>query len=394
MLTRPPTEAAQSEAPKLRRLRVEIERWRRYKRRMKMALAQGLSEIGLFMEKIDSASVIHIPVDLPADELQGRLEALPKLNFIHIDHSAASSNAGDNIIMLARKDPALKANLVTMANAGFHLYTLRAGISSMVRHRRIPTLWNMAIASEVAVDKNRIFSKLDRATGNGEPRLLVVFSSIAGTMYTPSLMRHFEQNFASIGKYLPKNTHILRIVDFGGVVGSFYLNSRALPENEAHIHARIAATAADLGVAAENIVLYGGSKGGTAAAFYAMRHGWRAVAADPILSDEHYIKRYNDLHFTEGTFLATKQERFAELVQNVHPDARVSVICSTRSPQFRYIDETLVSRFRDRFVFLNSEHDGIKSHPDVGRLTIPHALSQINQHLSGLEPSGGFHTVW
>ncbi len=350
------------------------------------------------MEKIDSASVIHVPVDIPIDELRGRLAAQPRLNFLHFDHAKASRNANDNVITLARQDPALREKLVMVANAGFHLYTLREGVSSMVRHRRIPTLWRMAIAGEVAVDRNNIFSTLLPAPNNtpegGAPKLLVVFSSIAGVMYTPSLMRHFEQNFASIGKYIPKNTHILRIADFGGVVGSFYLNSLALPQNEAHIRARIEDAAAQLGVARDGIVLYGGSKGGTAAAFYAMRHGWRAVAADPILSDEHYVRKYRDLHFTEGTFAATKQARFAELVQQVHPEAQVSVICSTRSPQFPYIDETLIGRFRDRFTFLNSENPEIRAHPDVGRLTIPHALSQINMHLAGLVLPGGFHTIW
>jgi len=378
----------------LRKLPVEIGDWRRNKRRIELALAKGLSEIRLFMEKIDSSSVIHIPIDIPANELRERIASLPTLNFIHVDHAALSGDTEDSIITLSRKNSQFREILVIMANEGFHLYTLRSGISSMVRHRRIPTLWNMAIASDVTVDRNGIFSKLQRSTGDGEPRLLVVFSSIAGKMYTPGLMRHFEQNFATIGKYVPKNTHILRIVDFGGVVGSFYLNSLALPQNEANIYACIADTAASLGVMPGSIVLYGGSKGGTAAAFYAMRHGWRAVAADPIVSDEHYVKKYNDLHFTQGTFPATKQERFSELVQDVHPDARVSVICSTRSPQFPYIDEILIGRFRDRFVFLNSENSEIRSHPDVGRLTIPHALSQINQHLAGLEIVGGVHTVW
>lgn len=74
-----------------------------------------------------------------------------------------------------------------MANAGFHLYTLRDGISSMVHHRRISTLWRNVISGEVSVDANGVFSKLESAPSSiGEPRLLVVFSSIAGKMYTPS----------------------------------------------------------------------------------------------------------------------------------------------------------------------------------------------------------------
>ena len=375
--------------------RIDLADWPRNKRLLRLAVAEGFSRARLFMEKIDSASVIHISAHIPERELRERIAGMSRLNFIHIDHSDISEKPEDNIIGLARRNPALKEKLVIMANAGFHLYTLREGVSSMVSHRRISTLWRNAISGEVSVDRNGIFSKLESpATCSGDPRLLVVFSSIAGVMYTPSLMRHFEQNFATIGKYVPRNTHILRIVDFGGVVGSFYLNSLALPDNEANIYTCIKETAERLGVQGGNIVLYGGSKGGTAAAFYALRHGWRGVAADPILSDEHYVRKYGDLHFTVGTFAATKQERFAELVQDIHPDARLSVICSTRSPQYPYIETALIERFRDRFLFLNSENPEIRSHPDVGRQTIPHALAQINLHLAGLPVAGGYHTVW
>ncbi len=346
------------------------------------------------MEKIDTQSAIHIPISIPMDELQERLSLLPRLNFVHIEHSSEAQKSTDSVITLARKDSSIKDKLVLLANAGFHLYVVRDGVSSMVRHRRIPTLWKMSTDGELSVDSNGLFSRVESASSAGEPRLLVVFSSIASKMYTPSLMRHFEQNFSTIGKYVPSNTHILRIADFGSVVGSFYLNSISLPENENNIYEHICATAAKLGVTHENIVLYGTSKGGTAATFYSMRHGWRGVAVDPILSDEHYIRTYNDSHFTIGTFLESKQKRFAELVNSVHPEARMSVICSTRSPQFSYIDETLIKPFSDRFVFLNSENTEIKNHPDVGPKTLPHMLSQLNQHLAGLDVSGIFQTVW
>jgi len=370
-------------------------KWPKIRRKFRLGLAEGISKLKLTMEKIDSASVIHIPIEISAKELHARITQQPQLNFIHIDHSDAGQKATDNIINLARRDPETKHKLVIMANAGFHLYTLREGVSSMVRHRRIPTLWRNAIAGEVSVDENLIFSKLDSPeTCTGDPRLLVVFSSIAGEMYSPSLMRHFEQNFASIRKFIPNNTYILRIVDFGSVVGSFYLNSISLPENEKNIHNLISKTATKLSISNENITLYGGSKGGTAAAFYALRHGWRGVAADPILSDEYYIKKYNDSHFTVGTFASSKQQRFSEVLQNVHPAAQLSLICSTRSEQFPYIQAAMINDFSDRFLILNSENPQIRSHPDVGRNTIPHALSQINMHLAGISIPKGYHTVW
>ena len=367
----------------------------RPKRRLaRNALSKGLSMLRFYMEKLDTASSIFTSVDISADELRARIADNPRLNFIHINNGETAKDPSDSIIVLARKNPAIKENLVMMTNAGFHLYVQRDGQSSMVRHRRISTLWQGVVKGDIQCDKNHIFYTIDAATGAGEPRLLVVFSAVAAKMYTPSLMRHFEQNFSSISKYVPANTHILRIADMGGVVGSFYLNSNALPNNEENIRERIEKTASDLGVKKDGIVLYGTSKGGTAAVFYALRHGWRGVAVDPIVSDEHYVKNHNDLHFTLGTFPATKQERFAELVQTPHAESRLSVICSSRSPQFPYIRDSLIERFRDKFLFLNSENAEIRTHPDVGPKTVSHALSQINLHLAGLEPPVGMQTVW
>lgn len=364
------------------------------RRLTKKTLAQGLSKLRFYMEKLDTALSAYISVDISAEELGAKIADNPRLNFIHVDCSEAGKDQADSIILQARKNPTTKQKLVIMANAGFHLYVQRGGQSSLVRHRRISTLWQSVVNGDIKCDKNNVFYTIDPALGPGEPRLLVVFSSIAAKMYTPSLMRHFEQNFSTIRKYVPANTHILRIADMGGVVGSFYLNSNALPNNEENIYKRIANTAAELGVNNDAIVLYGTSKGGTAASFYAMRHGWRCVAVDPILSDAHYVKNHNDSHFTVGTFPATKQERFADLVQSPHAESKLSVVCSSRSPQYPYIADTLINQFRERFLFLNSENPEIRTHPDVGPKTISHALSQINLHLAGLEPDVGLKTVW
>lgn len=346
------------------------------------------------MEKSTSSSVLNIATDTSPYEIFEYLRDMPDLNFIHYDLGKEAAAAQRNIIAEARKNTRVRCSLVAMANAGFHLYVQREGVSSLVRHRRIPTLWNNVVNGEFRADENGTVHSLQTATGVGEPRLLVVFSSIASKMYSSSLMRHFEQNFSSIGKYLPTNTHILRIADLGSVVGSFYLNSHALPKNEANIHALITKTAKSLGVSEDAIVLYGGSKGGTAATYYGVKHGWRAVAVDPIVSDEHYVRVHDDSHFTVGTFPQTKQEKFAELLAAPHAETKLSVIYSSRSAQYPYIYGTLVERFEDRFCFLNSENAEIKEHPDVGGKTIPHALAQINLHLAGLAPIVGNHKVW
>lgn len=346
------------------------------------------------MEKQNAGSSVFISISTPVEEIAELLATSDQLNFIHIKTDEVTSNPNETLLQLARKNADIKQRVVALANAGFHLYVHRPFQSSMVRHRRIRSLWQSVIAGSILCDENDIFYTVEPAASQGTPRLLVVFSSIATKMYTPSLVRHFEQNFSTIKKYVTPNTYILRIADFGSVVGSFYLNSNALPNNEENIRKRIETTAADLGVASENIVLYGTSKGGTAATFYALSNGWRAVAVDPILSDEHYVKTFNDSHFTLGTFPATKEQRFADLVTRPHDTAKLVVVCSSRSPQYQYISDTLISRFENRFLFLNSENEEIMNHPDVGPKTIPHTLAQINSHLAGLNPHHGLRTVW
>lgn len=213
-------------------------------------------------------------------------------------------------------------------------------------------------------------------------------------MYTPSLVRHFEKNFSTIDKYIPQNTNILRIVDFGSVVGSFYLNSHALPNNEENIWECVMTCARKLNVSRDNIVLYGTSKGGTATVFYALKHGVRGVAVDPILSDDHYVRVYDDLHFTQGTFPESKERKFFNLtVGELLQEAKLSVVCSTRSPQYPYIEKMLMKHDKN-ILILNTENNEIHKHPDVAPKSLPHTLSQINLHLAGINHPKGYYTVW
>ena len=336
------------------------------------------------MDKINTQTAHFLDISISAQELEDLIISLPKLNFIHIQHSSFPS---ENLISLVRREVAYKPLLVTLANYGFHLYVLREGVSSFVRHRRIPTLWRAVLSGNVSCDENLVFHQVHAPQNGPAKRLLVVFSSIASSMYASSLMRHFEPNFKSIAKHIPTDTAVLRIADMGGVVGSFYLNSNALPKNEFHVSKLIKRVQVTLGLEPSNVVLYGASKGGTAATYYSLMDGYRAVAVDPILSDTYYEETFRDSHFTKGTFPETKQAKFDSIVRRPHPDADLAVICSEISPQFPIIKETLISHFDNRFVFLNSLCKDIKDHPDVGPNTLPHMLSQLNLKLAGLKSS-------
>lgn len=336
------------------------------------------------LDRINTQYAHFLDITTTADTLTDLLIACPTLNFIHINHE---DYADVNLIGIVRKNPAFKPLLVALANHGFHLYVLRDGVSSFVRHRRIATLWKVVTSGDVQCNKNNMFYKVNSPVDHQVQKLVVVFSSIGSVMYTSSLNRHFEQNFKSISKYIPENTAVLRIADMGGVVGSFYLNSHALPDHESHVSALIAQVTRDLGLTNDDVVLYGTSKGGTAATYYSLKDGYSAVAVDPILSDEHYVTTFQDSHFTLGTFPHTKQEKFSQMIQTVHADADLSVVCSQRSPQFPVIEETLINPFRNRFTFFNAQNPKIKDHPDVGPFTLPYTLAQITAKLANLPRS-------
>lgn len=113
--------------------------------------------------------------------------------------------------------------------------------------------------------------------------------------YSASLYRYFAKNFSTIDKYIGKNVSILRVADIGGITGSFYLNTNALPTNADKIKSLILEVIEQCQIKSDDVVLYGCSKGGTAAVYHGLTNNYKIVAVDPILNDEHYINNKNDL---------------------------------------------------------------------------------------------------
>ena len=219
-------------------------------------------------------------------------------------------------------------------------------------------------------------------------------------MNAPGLMRYFEQNFASVSKYVPHDTAILRIADLGGICGAFYLDTTFLPNNAENIQIAINRVRNELNLGTDSVVLYGASKGGTGALYHAVKGHYRCVAVDPIVADEHYITSYGDLHFTEtGAFPRSKENVFTELVSELDnlpsplAATRWSVILSDRSPQHKYLSRTLVDRTDRLFSFFESRHPAIKDHPDVGPNTVNTATALMNFHLYSIPVTTGTFVI-
>ena len=329
----------------------------------------------------DHPNVISFPFEAPLEEIVGSLE---RNQFVHIDHSKTS--AGDNLIQIARKSADAKNKVVALANRGYSLYRLNAGVSSFVSSARVKDVWGAVKEGAYKAEDGMIYSVAAPEAGEVK-KLLVIFSSISAKMYQSGLARHFEQNFASAAKHTPQGTAILRIADLGGVCGAFYLNTNYFEANEDRVSRLIEKIRQGFMLLGKDVLFFGTSKGGSAALYYGVKHNISFVAVDPIVSDEHYVHAYRDAHFTVGVFPATKQQKFSDLFKNaeLRGERNRIVLYSARSPQFGYITNIVRdSRIGRDITFVNCLNDKIENHPDVAPVTRDIWQAAINLSLVGL----------
>ena len=125
------------------------------------------------------------------------------------------------------------------------------------------------------------------------------------------------------------------------------------------------------GILKENVVLYGASKGATASLYHGIKGSYNAVVVDPIVSDEYHEKKYNDSHFTQGTFPFTKQEKFSQLFKECEVNSDINIIYSENSPVYDAINKNVKENdVLQKINYINVVHPKIKDHPDVGVNTI------------------------
>lgn len=351
-----------------------------------------------------SNAVLSIAHDYQADELDSLLRAEDcPVRFIHVGHGAENIGIDTNLVRLARKNEHFRKLVATLVNRGFYTYMAKDNATRFVSEKSLDRLWDKLVSKEYVRSPEGIVYSYVNAVGTANPkRLLVVFSSISGNINTPSLMRYFEQNFRSIQKFVPPDTAVLRIADLGGVVGAFYMNTTHLPRNTENIQKVIEDIRKKYGIGHDSVVLYGASKGGTGALFHAIKGHYRCVAVDPIVDGEHYVLHLDDAHFTgNGIFPEDKERVFNKLMKELNslPEplksapARWSVICSDRSPQYKYISRLLIDNASSRMSFYNSRNPQIKDHPDVSRNTLNMTTSLLNLHLYSLPITAGLYAI-
>jgi hypothetical protein len=304
---------------------------------------------------------------------------------VRVDHSDQSTEK--NLIEIARTLPLAKHVLTSLANQGYYVARSRKGSSDLVSIDTLSRLRRLrGLAGPIRQHRELFYTLTPAVTASAYSRLLVLFSSVADSAYTAELSRrNFFQNFPTVQRYLPANTAILRISDIGGVVGSFYLNSKHSSAVEESVQELIGMIAAEVGAEKDSIVLYGASKGGSGALYHGTLGGYQTVAVDPIIAEEYYKVR-GDQHFTTETFERPKEEIFKELFDRITPKS-VTIITAPRSPQYKHIQQIAIKHPNCWNVsFFESCHPSIKTHPDVGPNTVNALTMLINGYFYGLLP--------
>ncbi|GAB3505032.1 XcbB/CpsF family capsular polysaccharide biosynthesis protein [Pseudoxanthomonas daejeonensis] len=306
--------------------------------------------------------------------------------FVHVRHPG-----DENLIHQSRRDEGAGAALAHLSGHGFLVYKFASeggAVTSFVHAAIAPAFW--ARHTDFGLrEHGGICYRLEMPAHGAARRLLVIFSSMSQVdqMYEAGFSaRYFMRNLSQAPKYTPPDTAILRIADLGGVVGAFYTDTLAQPDNEARVSALIAKVMADLAVDPRYTVLYGTSKGASGALLHSLRTGLKAVCVEPILSDDYYVNRYRDSHFTRGLFPRDKRELFAAHLSADGPGAERVVVYSSRSPQLPYIREIAMDSPRGReMAFIDVQSPTIMDHPDVAPASLGLQVSLVNQMLCGVE---------
>lgn len=329
-----------------------------------------------------------LKIDFYEDTVFENLDIDYDVDEIYIDKSSVGKSKDEklihNFLAVGRQNNAAKKLIAELSSHAFYLVKHTNGVSVFKKFKDSNVFINSFEDKNIKC-WNDTFYTLDEpvSKGGSKKRLLVVFSSIADLPFNASISRRvFFKNFSTIAKYIPKNTYVLRIADLGGVLGGFYLNSNADSNFENKVQNLIRKVQKDESIADAQVVFYGGSKGATGALYHGLKMGIKTLAVDPIVSDEFYIKKYNDLHFVEGAFPCYKQEKFNDLMlknSNRKLDF-IKIITSPNSEQYSYIQNIIFSSNTtiNNYIFSNPY---IKSHPDVGKQTLNFATAMINNLL-------------
>lgn len=322
------------------------------------------------------------------------LVSIKDVEIFRVDHSGMNSE-GENLVQWALSDFNCRDIVVGLANYGFLAYAFRDGVTSFVHHSSVGKYWKRVRDGDFSFDENGLVYTLNGPLhGLAPARLVVIFSSMASNPYAANLARFFPTDFPDIQKHMAVGAAVLRIGDLGGVIGGYYMNTHAIPENERNVQALIAKVTRGLGLSINDVVLYGGRKGGAAALYHGLLGGFRAVAIDPVVSDNPYASQ-NDQNFSSGIFPEDRLDKLRDLLEKVSADKclPISVVTSQYSQDFLPFISLINKLGAKNISVFNSRRVDIKVAPDVMEKTIDLSAMLLNMHLYRLPIPKGVHVI-
>lgn len=285
-----------------------------------------------------------------------------------------------NILELARETQPILDMYKEILAHDYVLYMHVGQSSYFIRRQDVHSIWQR----KDLIQYGDLFYSLHAVPAEKEnklapKRLVVIFSPMPGKdEYHSANIAHrcFTPSFLSIQKHLVKNTLVMRIMDLNLSYGSHYVNTFNYTNMEDDIQGAIRFVVESNHVDSDDVVLYGGSKGGTGALYHSMLGDYNSVTVDPIISTEQYNQE-NDLHFLRDFRKKSLLNDLKRLANQETTRRRIIFGCPLISFNYNLYTQIPSDSIEIRNVFDSAVH----KHADISRNTIIEQTTCINELL-------------
>lgn len=288
-----------------------------------------------------------------------------------------------NLLLLARQSEKFYDIYNSLLNHDFILYMHNNNKSFFCKRKFVNTLWKRTdliqqggtfYTLESPLKENRYHPK----------RLVVIFSSMPSqkNYFSANIAnRMFTKNYPSLPKHLMKNCYTLRIMDLNRSFGSYYLNTKEYQDFEKDVQDIIDLVQKQLSINKDDVVLYGGSKGGTGALYHSILGDYHAVVVDPIFSRENYNSD-KDVHFLEKSLPVKLTPLFQEVLKKDKQTREKKIIC-TPAVDINYNEYVKLESEYCNIVRLLDDH--MLDHVSISPNSVVEQVTYINNYFMNSE---------
>lgn len=298
------------------------------------------------------------------------------------DKIVVKTSTEENLLQLSRSNQDAYDIYIELLNHDYVLYMHQDQRSYFIKREEVWTIWQR---KDLIQQGQTFYTLADPLKNNklAKKRLVVIFSSMppAKDYFSDNVARRmFVQNYPSMPKHLLKNTFILRIMDLNRSSGSYYLNAGRCHTLENDVQAIINKVCEEHHIMPSDVVLYGGSKGGTGALYHSILGNYHAVVVDPIFSIEKYNKS-KDMHYLKNTLPEKLLPKFQDALKK-YPSDRKKVILGTSQVPENYSEYSQIDDASIKVV--NLQDDAMDDHVKISMNCTPEQITLINDFLMGI----------